>query len=82
MGNIHCNNTSTIEIKYSKMANNKNESKGSILSSVGGLFVIIGIVAMTMKSSNFIIFPSLIIGIILAAYGVVTMSKPNKTNDK
>jgi|TARA_B110000908_G_C9799079_1_gene247847 uncharacterized membrane protein HdeD (DUF308 family) len=64
------------------MTNNKNENKGSILSSVGGLFIIIGIVAMTVKASNFIIFPCLIIGIIITAYGIISMGKSKKTNDK
>ena len=64
-----------------KMTNNKNENKGSLISSVGGLFIIIGIVSMTMKSSNLIIFSCLIIGIILAAYGVIAMGKSKKSND-
>ena len=63
------------------MTNNKNENKGSLISSVGGLFIIIGIVSMTMKSSNLIIFSCLIIGIILAAYGIIVMGKSKKSND-
>ena len=64
------------------MTNNKNENKGSIISSIGGLLIIIGIISMTMKSSNLIIFSCLIIGIILTAYGIIAMAKAKKTNDK
>ena len=64
------------------MTNNKIENKGSILTSVGGLFTMIGIVSMTMKSSNFVIFPYLIIGIMITAYGIISMGKSKKTNDE
>ena len=64
------------------MTNNKKENKGSILTSVGGLFTMIGIVSMTMKSSNFVIFPCLIIGIMITAYGIISMGKSKKTNDE
>ena len=65
-----------------KMTNNKKENKGSILSSIGGLFIIIGIVSMTMESANFIIFPCLIIGIMITAYGIISMGKSKKTNEE
>jgi len=68
--------------KQIKMTNNKKENKGNILISAGSLFIIIGIVAMAMKSSNFIILPCLIIGIMITAYGIISTGKSKKINDK
>lgn len=52
-----------------------NKDKGNLASSMGGLAIIFGIISMVLKSSNLVIFTSLIAGILLTAYGIVVMSK-------
>ena len=53
----------------------KKENKGSLISSIGGLFTIIGITLLAMKSSAILYLSCTIIGLILAAYGVFLMLK-------
>ena len=53
----------------------KKENKGSLISSVGGLFTIIGMTLLAMKSSAILYLSCTIIGVILAAYGVFIMLK-------
>jgi hypothetical protein len=54
------------------------ENKGIIVSSIGGILVIIGIVAISMESSILIIFPCIIFGVSLAIRGIITMGKSKK----
>ena len=53
----------------------KKENNGSLFSSIGGLFTIIGITLLAMKSSAILYLSFTIIGLILAAYGVFLMLK-------
>ncbi|NAS29919.1 hypothetical protein GTQ40_02945 [Flavobacteriaceae bacterium R38] len=56
----------------------KKENKGSIISSIGGLFTTIGMVLLAMKSSAILYLSCTIIGVILAAYGVFIMLKAGR----
>jgi hypothetical protein len=60
------------------MAIKENCNKGYIITNIGGLFVIIGIVLMTMESASIFIFSFLIIGIVLSVYGMFSSSKVKK----
>ena len=53
----------------------KKENNGSLFSSIGGLFTIIGMTLLAMKSSAILYLSCTIIGLILAAYGVFLMLK-------
>jgi hypothetical protein len=53
----------------------KKENNGSLISSIGGLFTIIGMTLLAMKSSIILYLSCTIIGLILAAYGVFIMLK-------
>jgi hypothetical protein len=53
----------------------KKENSGSLISSIGGLFTIIGMTLLAMKSSAILYLSCTIIGLILAAYGVFLMLK-------
>ena len=53
----------------------KKENNGSLFSSIGGLFTIIGITLLAMKSSAILYLSCTIIGLILATYGVFLMLK-------
>jgi hypothetical protein len=54
-----------------------NNSKKStpLTTSLGGLLIFIGIVALALKSSYLIVFPSLIVGILITAYALVSNRK-------
>ena len=51
----------------------KKENKGSLISSIGGLFTIIGMTLLAIKSSIIIYLSFTIIGLILTGYGVFVM---------
>ncbi|QCX39557.1 hypothetical protein FF125_14320 [Aureibaculum algae] len=53
----------------------KKENKGSLISSIGGLFTIIGMTLLTLKSSAIFYLSFTILGVVLAAYGVFVMLK-------
>jgi hypothetical protein len=53
----------------------KKGNNGSLISSIGGLFTIIGMTLLTMKSSAILYLSCTIIGLFLAAYGVFLMLK-------
>ena len=53
----------------------KKENNGSLISSIGVLFTIIGMTLLAMKSSAILYLSCTIIGLILAAYGVFLMLK-------
>jgi hypothetical protein len=53
----------------------KKENKGSLISSIGGFFTIIGMTLLAMKSSAILYLSFTIIGVILAAYGVFIILK-------
>jgi hypothetical protein len=53
----------------------KKENNGSLISSIGGLFTIIGMTLLAMKTSEILYLSFTIIGLILAAYGVFLMLK-------
>ena len=53
----------------------KKENSGSLISSIGGLFTMIGMTLLAMKSSAILYLSCTIIGLILAAYGVFLMLK-------
>jgi hypothetical protein len=53
----------------------KKENRGSLISSIGVLFTIIGMTLLVMKSSALLYLSCTIIGVILAASGVVVMLK-------
>ena len=53
----------------------KKENSASLISSIGGLFTIIGMTLLAMKSSAILYLSCTIIGLILAAYGVFLMLK-------
>ena len=55
--------------------NKKKESKGVIISCVGGLFTIIGVALISIGGFKLLSYISLILGVILAAYGVLIMEK-------
>jgi hypothetical protein len=55
--------------------NKKKENNGSLISSIGGLFTIIGMTLLAMKTSEILYLSCTIIGLILAAYGVFLMLK-------
>jgi hypothetical protein len=55
--------------------NKKKENKGSLISSIGGLFAIIGMTLFALKTSAILYLSCTIIGLILAAYGVFMMLK-------
>jgi hypothetical protein len=55
--------------------NKKKENRGSLMSSIGGLFTIIGMTLLAMKSPAILYLSCTIIGLILAAYGVFLMLK-------
>ena len=55
--------------------NKKKENNGSLISSIGGLFTIIGMTLLAMKTSAILYLSCTIIGLILAAYGVFLMLK-------
>ena len=61
--------------KKMKNENEKKVIKGSIISSVGGLFTVIGITSLSMDSSAIIYLSFTILGFILAAYGFFIMLK-------
>jgi hypothetical protein len=46
-----------------------------LISSIGGLFTIIGMTLLTIKSSAILYLSCAIIGLILATYGVFQMLK-------
>lgn len=53
----------------------KKENKGSLISSIGGLFTIIGMTLLAIKSSATLYISFATIGVILAAYGVFVILK-------
>jgi hypothetical protein len=53
----------------------KKANKGSLISSIGGLFTIIGMTLLAMKTSVILYLSCTIIGVILAACGVFIMLK-------
>jgi hypothetical protein len=53
----------------------KKANKGSLISSIGGFFTIIGMTLLAMKTSAILYLSCTIIGLILAAYGVFLMLK-------
>jgi hypothetical protein len=53
----------------------KKENKGSLISSIGGCFTIIGMTLLAIKSSAILYLSFTIIGVILAAYGVFIILK-------
>ena len=53
----------------------KKENNGSLISSIGVLFTIIGMTLLAMKSSAILYLSFTIIGAILAAYGVFIILK-------
>ncbi|WP_339341498.1 hypothetical protein [uncultured Polaribacter sp.] len=53
----------------------KKENNGSLISSIGVLFTIIGMTLLAMKTSAILYLSCTIIGLILAAYGVFLMLK-------
>ena len=55
--------------------NKKRENSGSLISSIGGLFTIIGMILLAIKSSVMIYLSFTIIGVILTGYGVFIMLK-------
>ncbi len=61
--------------------NKKKENKGSILSGIGGLFTIAGIVLMVLKGSAMGYLTVIIIGVFLAAYGFMLTAKAGKKEE-
>jgi hypothetical protein len=53
----------------------KKENNGSLISSIGVLFTIIGMTLLAIKTSAILYLSCTIIGLILAAYGVFLMLK-------
>ena len=53
----------------------KKENNGSLISSIGGLFTVIGMTLFALKTSTILYLPCTIIGLILATYGVFIMLK-------
>jgi hypothetical protein len=53
----------------------KKENNGSLISSIGVLFTIIGMTLLAMKTSAILYLSCTIIGLILSAYGVFLMLK-------
>ena len=65
--------------------NKKKENNGSFISSIGGLFTIIGMTLLAMKSSAILYLSCAIVGVILAAYGVFVILRARqlkKDNEK
>ena len=65
--------------------NKKKENNGSLISSIGGLFTIIGMTLLAMKSSAILYLSCAIVGVILAAYGVFVILRAGqlkKDNEK
>ena len=60
----------------------KKENKGSLISSIGGLFAIIGMTLLAMKTSVILYLSFTIMGVILAAYGVFIMLKAGELKNK
>jgi len=60
------------------MADKQHEYKGSLISSIGGLFTIAGLSCMTMGSSEIIYLSFMVIGVVLTFYGVFLMLKSKK----
>ena len=54
---------------------NKKENKESLISSIGGLFTVIGMTLFALKTSAILYLSFTIIGLILAAYGVFVILK-------
>ena len=55
--------------------NKKKENNGSLISSIGVLFTIIGMTLLAIKSSAILYLSFTIVGVILAAYGVLVILK-------
>ena len=53
----------------------KKENSGSLISSIGGLFTIIGMTLLAIKTSAILYLSCTIIGSIMATYGVFLMLK-------
>ena len=53
----------------------KKENNGSLISSIGGLFTVIGMTLFALKTLVILYLPCTIIGLILATYGVFIMLK-------
>jgi hypothetical protein len=53
----------------------KKGNNGSLISSIGGLFTIIGMTLLAMKSSAILYISFATIGMILTGYGVFVMIK-------
>ena len=53
----------------------KKENKGSLISSIGVLFTIIGMTLLAIKSSAILYISFATIGMILTGYGVFVMIK-------
>tara|TARA_B110001450_G_C17630223_1_gene484881 strand:+ start:593 stop:781 length:189 start_codon:yes stop_codon:yes gene_type:complete len=53
----------------------KKENKGSLISSIGVFFTIIGMTLLAIKSSAILYLSFTIVGVILAAYGVLVILK-------
>ncbi|WP_233900509.1 hypothetical protein [Tenacibaculum piscium] len=51
----------------------KKENKGTLISSIGGLFTIIGMILLVMKNPVTLYLSCAIIGLFLASYGVFLM---------
>lgn len=53
----------------------KKENKGSLISSIGVFFTIIGMTLLAIKSSAILYLSFTIVGVILAAYGLLVILK-------
>ena len=53
----------------------KKENKGSLISSIGVLFTVIGMTLLAIKSSAILYISFATIGMILTGYGVFVMIK-------
>ena len=60
----------------------KKENKGSLISSIGGFFTIIGMTLLVIKSSAILYLSFTIIGVILATYGVFVILKARQFKKK
>ncbi len=56
----------------------KKENKGSLISSIGGLFTIIGLTFLTLDYPSIYSLSCTTIGVVLAAYGVFVMFNAGK----
>lgn len=61
--------------------NKKRENKGSFISSVGGLFTIIGMTLLTIQSSAIWYLSFTVLGVIITAYGVFVMFKAGRIDN-